>query len=77
MCLLPEEFDKISLDRSFAIYKQIYENAYGMHFTFVGKLDGENIKPLLEKYLGSLPAKEKEISYKDNGVRLVQGAKNN
>jgi len=70
-----EEYDKISLDRSFAIYKQIYDNAYGMHFTFVGKLDEEMVKPLLEKYLGSLPAKEKEISYKDNGVRLVQGPK--
>jgi zinc protease len=70
-----EDYDKVSLDKSFAIYKQIYDNAYGMHFTVVGKTDGENIKPLLEKYLGSLPATEKEISYKDNGVRLVQGPK--
>ena len=71
----PEDYDKVSLDKTFGIYKQIYDNAYGMHFTFVGKLDGENVKPLLEKYLGSLPAKEKEISYKDNGVRLIQGPK--
>ena len=71
-----EEYDRISLDKSFAIYKQIYDNAYGMHFTFVGKLDGENIKPLLEKYLGSLPAKERENSYKDNGVRLIKGPQN-
>ena len=70
-----EEYDKINLDRTFAIYKEIFDNAYGMHFTFVGKLDGENVKPLLEKYLGSLPGKEKEISYKDNGVRLIQGPK--
>jgi len=70
-----EEYDRINLDKSFSIYKQIYDNAYGMHFTFVGKLDGENIKPLLEKYLGSLPAKEKENTYKDNGVRLVKGPK--
>ncbi|HKZ67174.1 MAG TPA: insulinase family protein [Chitinophagaceae bacterium] len=68
-----EEYDKINLDKSFAIYKQIYDNAYGMHFTFVGKLDGENIKPLLEKYLGSLPTTEKENMYKDNGVRLIKG----
>ena len=68
-----EDFDKISLDKSFAIYKQIYDNAYGMHFTFVGKLDVEKIKPLLEKYLGSLPAKEMPITVKDNGVRLVKG----
>jgi zinc protease len=70
-----EEYDKINLDKSFAIYKQIFDNAYGMHFTFVGKLDGENIKPLLEKYLGSLPTAEKENMYKDNGVRLVNGPK--
>ncbi len=68
-----EEYDKINLDKSFAIYKQIYDNAYGMHFTFVGKLDEENIKPLLEKYLGSLPATERENTYKDNGLRLVKG----
>jgi zinc protease len=68
-----EEYDKINLDKSFEIYKQIYDNAYGMHFTFVGKVDGENIKPLLQKYIASLPAKEKEISAKDNGVRLVKG----
>ena len=68
-----EEYDRISLDKTFAIYKQIYDNAYGMHFTFVGRLDGVNIKPLLEKYLGSLPAKEKENTSKDNGVRLVKG----
>jgi len=70
-----EDYDKINLDKSFGIYKQIYDNAYGMHFTFVGKLDGENIKPLLEKYLGSLPAKEMPITVKDNGIRLVQGPK--
>ncbi|MGZ8509645.1 MAG: M16 family metallopeptidase [Chitinophagaceae bacterium] len=68
-----EEYDKINLDKSFGIYKQIYENAWGMHFTFVGKLGEEKIKPLLEKYLGSLPASEKENMYKDNGVRLIKG----
>lgn len=70
-----EDYDKISLDKTYGIYKQIYDNAFGMHFTFVGKLDGENIKPLLEKYLGSLPAKEMPVVAKDNGVRLIQGPK--
>jgi zinc protease len=44
-----------------------------MHFTFVGSLDPETIVPLLEKYLGSLPAAEKENKYVDEGMRPVTG----
>jgi zinc protease len=68
-----EDYDRINLDRSFDIYKQIFSNAYGLHFTFVGNLDVAKAKPLLEKYIGSLPASPKENAYKDNGIRLIQG----
>jgi len=68
-----ETFDKISLDKSLAAYKDIFDNAYGMHFTFVGNIDPAKAKPLIEKYLGSLPASQKENAFKDNGVRLVKG----
>ena len=69
----PEDFDKINLDKSFDIYKSIFGNAYGMHFTFVGNIDAATAKPLLEKYLGSLPASAKENKFKDNNIRLVKG----
>jgi zinc protease len=68
-----QEFDRLSLDGAMAGYKKMFDNAHGMHFTFVGNINPETIKPLLEKYLGSLPAKEKENKYKDNGVRPVRG----
>ncbi|MBD0297448.1 MAG: insulinase family protein, partial [Flavisolibacter sp.] len=68
-----EEFDRLNLDRAFAIYNQLFGNAFGMHFTFVGNLDAATVRPLLEKYLGSLPATPKENNYKDNGVRPVKG----
>ena len=51
-----------------------YGNAYGMHYTFVGNIDVENAKPLLEKYLGSLPSTPKENKFKDNGIRMVKGS---
>ncbi|MBS1567773.1 MAG: insulinase family protein, partial [Bacteroidetes bacterium] len=54
------DFDKVSLDRVMAIYKEVYSNAYGMHFTFVGNIDSAKVIPLLETYLGSLPASTKE-----------------
>jgi zinc protease len=54
-------------------YNQIFSNADGMHFTFVGNIDPSTAKPLFEKYLGSLPAKPEEHKFKDNGARPVQG----
>ena len=35
-----------------SIYNDIYGNADGMHFTFVGNIDPATAKPLFEKYLG-------------------------
>ncbi len=69
----PEDFDKINIDRSLGIYKEIFGNAYGMHFTFVGNIDPLKAKPLLEKYLGSLPAAQKENTYTDPGARMIKG----
>jgi len=69
----PEDYDKIDLGRSMAIYNEIYGNAHGMHFTFTGNLDLVKAKPLFEKYLGSLPATPKENSYTDPGARMLKG----
>ncbi|MBS1974729.1 MAG: insulinase family protein, partial [Bacteroidetes bacterium] len=68
-----EDFDRINLDRALAIYKEIFGNAYGWHFTFVGNIDLVQAKPLLEAYLGSLPASEKENKFTDVGLRPVKG----
>lgn len=68
-----EEFNNINLDKTLAIYKQIFGNADGMHFTFVGNIDPATFKPLAEKYLGSLPATPSEHLFKDNNVRPVKG----
>ena len=68
-----EEFSNLDLDRSLNIYKQIFSNADGMHFTFVGNMDESTVKPLLEKYLGSLPATTTEHMFRDNNIRPVKG----
>jgi zinc protease len=68
-----EEFNNLNVDKALAIYKQIFGNADGMHFTLVGNMDLATIKPMLEKYLGSLPASPGEHMYKDNNVRQVKG----
>lgn len=69
----PQDYDKINLDRSLAIYKEIFSNPYGMHFTFVGNIDPDEAKPLLEKYLGSLNTSPKQNTYTDVGLRMLKG----
>jgi zinc protease len=68
-----EEYANLKIDRVMSIYNTIYSNADGMHFTFVGNIDPASAKPLFEKYLGSLPGKTEQHTFKDNGARPVRG----
>lgn len=69
----PEDFDKINLDRSIQIYKERFANAADFTFIFVGSFDEASIKPLLEKYIGSLPFSSKKENFKDLGIRPPVG----
>ncbi|GAC1703659.1 MAG: insulinase family protein [Flavisolibacter sp.] len=71
-----EEFDNINLGKAFSIYQEIFNNVDGMHFTFAGNLDTKTVLPLLEKYLGSLPASPATHIFKDNGIRPLRGVVN-
>ncbi|MEO6837403.1 MAG: insulinase family protein [Ginsengibacter sp.] len=68
-----EYFDNLNLDRIMQIYKERFEDLNGMHFTFVGSINEEELKPLLEKYIASLPATSKKFKYVDNKLRPVTG----
>lgn len=69
----PEDLDKINLDRSLQIYKERFSNAGDFTFFFVGAIDEEAIKPLLEKYIGSLPSRTGKETYRDLGIRPPLG----
>ena len=70
-----EYFDKINLDRAMQIYKERSGDVTGMQFVIVGSFKEENIIPLIEKYIASLPANGKKTTFKDNKVRPVRGNK--
>ena len=70
----PEDFDNINLDRVMAIYNEVFSNAHGLHFTFVGNIDPQQARPLLEKYIGSLPTAPKENTFTDVGLRMLKGS---
>jgi len=68
-----EDFDKINLDRSIQIYKERFANAGDFTFLFVGSFEEETIKPLIEKYIGSLPGTAQKEVFKDLGIRPPTG----
>jgi len=71
-----EDMEKLNADKGLAIYRDVFGNANGLHFTFVGNLDVEKAKPLFERYLGSLPSTSATTTFKDNGIRPVTGVWN-
>ena len=67
--LKSSDFDKIDYHRMIDMYKERYADASDFVFTFVGNVDKDSIRPLLEQYLASLPslnrkekADEKQVS---------------
>ncbi|MEO6722658.1 MAG: insulinase family protein [Ferruginibacter sp.] len=71
-----EYFDKVKLDRAMEIYKAHFGDMSGMQFAIVGNIDEQKIIPLIEKYIGSLPASGKKFTYTDNKVRVIKGKLN-
>lgn len=66
-------FDKINYDRVLAIRKEHLGDCSKMHFVFAGSFKEADIKPLIEKYIASLPVTGKKFSFTDNKVRPVEG----
>lgn len=63
----------VKLDRAHEIYKERFSDASGFTFFFVGNIDLETMKPLLEKYLGSLPAKGLKEKARDLNINIPAG----
>ncbi|MHA4810760.1 M16 family metallopeptidase [Flavitalea flava] len=68
-----EKLDQIDLDNAYRIYKESFANAGDFIFTFVGSIDTNTLKPLLEKYLGSLPAIGNHLKAIDLGIHIPAG----
>ncbi|MDR1348044.1 MAG: insulinase family protein [Prevotellaceae bacterium] len=72
-----ETIDKIKFDRLPDLHKQIFDNAAKFTFAFVGNIDPAVLKPLVEKYIGSIPANSTVRTWKNDGIIPVRGVKDN
>ena len=67
--LTPALVEQMNLDRSLAFYRDRYSDAGDFTFVFVGSFDLPTMKPLVERYLASLPARGRVEAAKDVGIR--------
>lgn len=68
-----EKANEISLKRLFEIYKDRFADASDFTFLFVGNINEDSIRPLLETYLGSLPSINRKETPRDLGIRIPSG----
>jgi len=68
-----QKLEQINPDKAYQIYKERFADAGNFTFTFIGSIDINTIKPLLEKYLGSLPATNQHEQAKDLNIHPPTG----
>jgi zinc protease len=71
--LTPANVDRMDLAKSMTFYKERFADASDFTFVFVGSFDLPMMKPLVEKYLGSLPSQRRREMVKDIGMRPPAG----
>ena len=54
-------------------YRKLFADAAGATLVIVGDVNTEALKPLVEKYVGSLPKGKKASNWIDNGEHIVKG----
>ena len=68
-----EMLDHTDLDKSLAFYDDRFADASDFTFIFVGNIELDTMRPLVERYLGGLPSTGRVETWRDLGVRPPKG----
>jgi zinc protease len=71
--LASSDFERLDMRRSLEIYRERFGDASDFTFYLVGAFDLEEVRPLAERYLGSLPALGRSEQARDLGIRPPAG----
>ncbi len=72
-----DDLPKIDYDKIMKMYKQSFSNPGSFTFTFVGNIDEEKVKPIIEQYLASLPGTPTKTEFKKIPMNYRKGLVNN
>lgn len=68
-----ERLAEVSPRRAFAIYQERFADAGDFTFIFVGTFDPAALRPLVERYLASLPSTGRKEMWRDVGIKAPTG----
>jgi len=69
----PERFDSVDVRRALSIYRDRFADAGGFTYFLVGAFSPDSVRPLVERYIASLPAPSRTEQAKDVGIRPPSG----
>ncbi|MCF7797264.1 MAG: insulinase family protein [Lentisphaeria bacterium] len=64
----PEVLREMDLGKSYRVFRERFADAGDFTFIFVGNFEPEKLKPLVEKYLGALPALNRNEKWRDLNI---------
>ena len=68
-----ERLSEIDMEEAELYYKDRFADASDFKFIFVGNFSIDEIKPMIQTYLGNLPIKDREESWSDVGIKSPRG----
>lgn len=67
-----EDYDKVDYAKAMDMYKDRFADPNNFTFTFVGNIDVETFKPLVEQYLASLKKNKRKEKWHDVGLGVTE-----
>jgi zinc protease len=71
--LKSEDVERIDYQKIMQMYNDRFKDASDFTFLFVGNIEAEEVKPLIEQYLGALPVTKRKETWRDNGLDYRKG----
>jgi zinc protease len=71
--MAPELLDSVDLRRALDIHRERFANGGAFTFFLVGSFTPDSVRPLVERYLASLPALQRSEKARDVGIRPPTG----
>ncbi len=71
--LTPERVAQLSFDTMPTLFNKLFPGIKGYTFVFVGNIDLDTLRPLVERYIGSIPTGKQTPHYRDDQIRPITG----
>ena len=71
--ITPARIDSLDLGAAYAFYRDRFADASDFTFAIVGAFQLDSIRPLVERWLGALPATRRQETWRDPGITTPRG----